>query len=121
MYSSLAMKKLCTLFVLLTLAATAGPPPTPTLTVSCAGGYAYGCSQPEFHLTNLDPKTTYRIEGATSTESLCWDTDLPSTDGIVDLTTGGYLDQGTWTFELHAMGHNGREQHKILTTFDATF
>jgi len=72
-------------------------------------------------LTDLDPKTTYRIERATSTESICWDTDLLSADGIVDLTTGGYLDQGTWTFELHAIGHNGREQHKILTTFDATF
>jgi len=115
------MKKTCTLFVLLSLAATAGPPPTPTLTVTCAGGGFGGCSQPVFHLTNLDSKTTYRIEGTNSTESLCWDTELPSTDGIVDLLTGGYLDQGTWTFELHAMGHNGREQHKILTTFDATF
>jgi len=115
------MKKLCTLFVLLSLAAAAGPPPTPTLSMRCAGGDAGGCAQPEFHLTNLDAKTTYRIEAASSTESLCWDTDLPSADGIVDLTTGGYLDQGTWTFELHALGHNGREQHKILATFDATF
>jgi hypothetical protein len=114
------MKKLCTLFVLLSLAATAGPPPTPTLSVSCAPADG-GCSQPEFHLTNLDPKTTYRIEGANSTESLCWDTELPSADGIVDLPTGGFLDQGTWTFELHAMGHNGKEQHKILTIVDATF
>lgn len=115
------MKKLCTLFVLLTLAATAGPPPTPTLTVSCAGGDASGCSLPEFRLTNLNPHTTYQIDGTMSTESYSWDLPLSSPDGLVDFITDGFLDPGVWTFELHAVGHNGKEQHRILTTFDAAF
>ena len=80
-----------------------------------------GCAQPHFYLTNLDPDTTYQIDGATSSESLCWNIGLPLGDGTLDLPTGGLLDSGAWTFELHAIGKNGREQHKILATFDVTF
>ncbi len=121
MYSGLAMKKLCTLLVLLSLAATAAAPPTPTLIVTCDGGTLGGCAQPHFVATNLNPDTTYSIDGVTLTESLTWVSPPAAADGTFDFSTGDLLDAGAWTFELHAIGNNGKPQHKILTTYDVTF
>jgi len=121
-YSGLAMKKLCTLFVLLSLAASAGPAPTPTLIVTCPGGSGGVCSLPDFAATNLDPSTTYVIEGVGPTESFNFGPLTPAPDGTFDsgpLST--FLDGGAWTFELHAIGHNGNPHHKVLATYDATF
>ncbi len=120
-YSGLAMKKLCTLLVLLSLAATAAAPPTPTLIVTCDGGTLGGCAQPHFVATNLNPDTTYSIDGVTLTESLTWVSPPAAADGTFDFSTGDLLDAGAWTFELHAIGNNGKPQHKILTTHDVTF
>jgi hypothetical protein len=122
-YSGLAMRKLCTLFVLLSLAATAAAPPTPTVLVTCPGGTAGGCSQAEWSATNLDPSTTYLIEGfGPNSETFDFGPLTPLADGTFDSgATYDLLSSGMWTFELHAIGNNGSPHHHALATYIVAF
>lgn len=126
------MRTLYTLFALISLvlvALVATPAQSkPTLFVFCAGGTVSYCNEPEYQAANLDPSTSYVIEGINSDthEVVGYPPTAPSFTPLPDGTfdsgpTGGFIDLGPWTFELHAIGNNGNPKHHPGATFGVTF
>src|SRR6266851_3489052 len=112
------MKTICsllvTLFITVVLVASATPPSTPTINVTCQVNQT-SCDLVDYSATNLDPSTAYEIEGVNSTtgEQHTWSGDpaggfMANNGTSYDSgQTNESLDLGDWTFELHAIGNNG--------------
>jgi hypothetical protein len=126
------MRTLYTLFALISLVLVALVAATaqskPTLIVFCAAGIGTYCNEPEYQAANLDPSTAYVIEGTNSDtgEMVAYPpiapSFTPSPDGTFDSgPTGGFIDLGTWTFELHAIGKSGNPKHHPNATYGVMF